>query len=56
VKPAYRRSGVGARVIAAGIEWARARGCTEFASDALLDNEVSHTAHKALASRKCAGS
>jgi aminoglycoside 6'-N-acetyltransferase I len=48
VKSAYRRSRVGAALMASGIEWARARGCTEFASDALLDNEVSHAAHKAL--------
>ena len=48
VKPGYRRSGVGGVLMAAGIEWARARGCVEFASDALLENEVSHIAHKAL--------
>ena len=48
VRPAYRRSGVGRALMAAGIEWARTRGCTEFASDALLDNELSHAAHKAL--------
>jgi aminoglycoside 6'-N-acetyltransferase I len=34
--------------MAAGIAWARGRGCTEFAADALLDNEVSHAAHRAL--------
>jgi aminoglycoside 6'-N-acetyltransferase I len=34
--------------MATGREWARARGCTEFAPDALLDNEVSHATHKAL--------
>ena len=48
VKPAYRRSGVGRALIEAGIAWAKTRGCTEFASDALLENEVSHAAHKAL--------
>ena len=37
-----------AALMAAGVEWARARGCTEFASDALLDNSLSHAAHKAL--------
>jgi len=28
--------------------WGRSQGCTEFASDALLENEVSEVAHKAL--------
>jgi aminoglycoside 6'-N-acetyltransferase I len=48
VKPQHRRTGVGRALMAAGVEWARARGCTEFASDALLENELSHAAHKAL--------
>src|SRR5688572_14118799 len=48
VKPEHRRSGVGRALMAAGVAWARARGCTEFASDALLENELSHAAHKAL--------
>ena len=48
VKPEHRRVGVGRALMAAGVEWARARGCTEFASDALLDNSLSHAAHKAL--------
>jgi aminoglycoside 6'-N-acetyltransferase I len=30
------------------LEWARRSGCTELASDALLDNEVSHAMHWAL--------
>jgi aminoglycoside 6'-N-acetyltransferase I len=29
-------------------DWARARGCRELASDALLDNEASQRAHRAL--------
>lgn len=48
VKPEHRRTGVGRALMAAGVEWARARGCAEFASDALLENELSHAAHKAL--------
>ena len=48
VKEVHRRKGVGRLLMHAGVEWARARGCSEFASDALLDNEVSHVAHKAL--------
>lgn len=48
VRPEHRRSGVGRALMAAGVEWSRARGCTEFASDALLENELSHAAHRAL--------
>lgn len=43
-----RRRGVGTALIRAAEAWARARGASEFASDALLDNEVSHRAHRAL--------
>ena len=35
-------------LVAAAEDWGRARGCTEFASDALLDNAVSASAHLAL--------
>ena len=48
VEPAWRRRGVGAVLIRASEDWGRAQGCTEFASDALLDNTVSHAAHHAL--------
>ena len=43
-----RGSGVGAALMAAAEEWARARGRSEIASDALLDNLHSHAAHRAL--------
>lgn len=43
-----RRQGVGAALIAAGEAWARERGYREMASDALLDNDLSHRAHAAL--------
>jgi aminoglycoside 6'-N-acetyltransferase I len=41
-----RGRGVGASLIAAAETWARARGLREFASDALLENTVSHRAHE----------
>ena len=44
----YRRSGVGARLIAAAEEWARGFGCVEMGSDAVIENEVSLRAHAAL--------
>ena len=43
-----RGRGVGRALVAAAEAWARGRGCTEFASDALLDNATSAAAHKAL--------
>ena len=48
VDPDVRRRGVGAALIRAGESWARARGYRELASNALLDNTVSHQAHEAL--------
>jgi aminoglycoside 6'-N-acetyltransferase I len=43
-----RRQGVGTALMRAAEDWGRARGCTEFGSDAVLDNEVSALAHEAL--------
>jgi len=48
VVPDARRQGVGRALLAAAEEWAAARGCTEFASDTLVDNDVSTAAHHAL--------
>jgi aminoglycoside 6'-N-acetyltransferase I len=48
VEPDTRRAGVGRALIAAAEDWGRAQGCTEFGSDALLDNDVSAAAHLAL--------
>lgn len=48
VDPDVRRSGIGSSLIEAAEAWARGRSYAEFASDALLDNTVSHRAHEAL--------
>jgi aminoglycoside 6'-N-acetyltransferase I len=48
VDPDARRLGVGAALVRAGEEWARRQGYRELASDALLENMVSHRAHTAL--------
>lgn len=48
VVPKARRRGIGAALIRAAEDWGRAQGCSEFASDALLDNDVSASAHHAL--------
>ena len=48
VEPWARRQGV-AKVLVADVErWAIALGCREFASDALLENEVSHRMHQGV--------
>ena len=48
VAPHARGRGVGRALVEAAEQWGLARGCTEFASDALLDNEASAAAHRAL--------
>jgi len=48
VLPDARRRGVGRALITAAENWARAQGCTEFGSDALIDDGVSAAAHHAL--------
>jgi len=52
VSPASRRKGVARQLYDAIADWARARGCRELASDALVDNEVSQRAHRALGFRE----
>ncbi|HET9864746.1 MAG TPA: aminoglycoside 6'-N-acetyltransferase [Steroidobacteraceae bacterium] len=52
VVPAWRRKGIARRLFAAVADWARARGCRELASDALLDNLASQRAHLALGFRE----
>jgi aminoglycoside 6'-N-acetyltransferase I len=43
----YRRSGIGSALLRAAENWAREQGCTEMASDALLENILSHDVHRA---------
>jgi aminoglycoside 6'-N-acetyltransferase I len=47
VVPAWRGRGVGRALVRAVEGWTREQGCSELASDALLDNTVSHAAHAA---------
>ena len=47
VKEKYRRKGFARALVAAAEEWARAKGCTEFASDCECGNEDSVAFHKA---------
>jgi aminoglycoside 6'-N-acetyltransferase I len=48
VIPAARRQGVGRALVSTAEQWARDRGCLEFASDTELDNSMSAAAHRAL--------
>ena len=52
VKEAYRRQGIAAELVRRGEEWARSKGCTEFGSDALIDNTVSHRFHEGVGFRE----
>lgn len=48
VDPDQRLRGVGAKLVAQAENWARSRGLTEMASDALLENREGHRAHRAV--------
>lgn len=48
VAPDCRRLGIARGLVAAVEDWARAQGCSEFASDAAVDNLESHRMHGAL--------
>lgn len=48
VDPSARRSSVGRALVRAAEAWAVDRGCTEFASDCLIDNDASAAFHRAL--------
>jgi aminoglycoside 6'-N-acetyltransferase I len=44
----FRKQGAGKALLNSAEEWARAQGCVEMASDALIENEGSQRAHEAL--------
>jgi aminoglycoside 6'-N-acetyltransferase I len=46
VDPDIRQSGFGRALLDRAEKWAIAQGYTEMGSDALIDNDVSHAAHK----------
>lgn len=48
VETDHRRQGIGAKLVAAAEDWARAHGCAEMASDAEIGNMASQQAHAQL--------
>jgi aminoglycoside 6'-N-acetyltransferase I len=48
VSPSARRQGIGRALVEAAEQWARAQGCSEMASDAILENDMSHAAHRRI--------
>ena len=48
VRPAYRRGGAAAALLDSCRAWAKAQGCSEFASDCELDNSDSLAFHLSL--------
>jgi aminoglycoside 6'-N-acetyltransferase I len=48
VEPGFQGRGIGRALCAAVERWGADRGCTEFASDSLIDNESAHAAHRAV--------
>ena len=52
VEAEFRRQGVARSLVAAAEHWVAASGCRQLASDADLDNETSHSMHRALGFRE----
>jgi aminoglycoside 6'-N-acetyltransferase I len=48
VVPQARRKRIAASLVARVCEWAKAAGCGELASDAVLENSIAHVVHGAL--------
>jgi len=52
VEANYRQRGIARSLIEKGEQWARSQGCTEIASDCLIDNDVSFQVHTRMGYRE----
>ncbi|MCL1820179.1 MAG: GNAT family N-acetyltransferase [Oscillospiraceae bacterium] len=48
VKPEFRNQGIGKRLVEYGKIWCAEKGCSEFASDCLLENDASRKFHNMI--------
>lgn len=48
VLPEYRQRNIGKKLVKTAEKWAKQQGCTEMASDTLIDNNLGIEAHKKL--------
>ncbi len=48
VKPGFLKSGVGKELVEIGENWGKNKGCTEYASDTELNNQISIQFHKSV--------
>jgi len=48
VQSSHRRQGIGRALVSAVSSWAAAQGCSELASDSLMENVAAHAVHRAL--------
>jgi aminoglycoside 6'-N-acetyltransferase I len=48
VIPDARHQGIARTLVESVVKWALREGCTELASDALIDNRTAHAVHRAL--------
>lgn len=48
VKPAFRRQGISRKLLQAGEQWVKAKGCTQMGSDIYLTNTVSYDFHTSV--------
>jgi aminoglycoside 6'-N-acetyltransferase I len=48
VDEVHRYKGISRRLVEAGVEWSKSRGCREIASDTQIDNHASQEFHKRI--------
>ncbi len=54
VKPAFRRQGISRKMLQAGEEWVKAKGCTQMGSDIYWSNTASYDFHTRMGFQEAA--